>query len=59
MIYCVSVVGGFEGAEAQEAAEEGPEVGDVDDDDGGGGLACVPVQVGEVAEAAGEVVIAV
>ena len=32
---------------------------DVDDDDGGGGLARVPVEVGEVAEAAGEVVIAV
>ena len=34
---------GLEGAETQGAADEGPEVGDVDDDDGGGGFACVPV----------------
>lgn len=34
-------------------------MGDVDDDDGGGGFTRVPVEVGEVAEAAGEVVVAV
>ncbi len=34
---------GFEGAEAQDAADEGPEVGEVDDDEGGGGFAGVPV----------------
>lgn len=34
-------------------------MGDVDDDDGGGGFARVPVQVGEVAEPAGEVVVSV
>lgn len=51
--------GGAEGTEVEEAADEGPEVGHVDDDGGGGGLAGVPVEVGEVAEAAGEVVVAV
>ena len=34
---------GFEGAEAEDAADEGPEVGEVDDDEGGGGFAGVPV----------------
>ena len=34
---------GFEGAEAEDAGDEGPEVGNVDDDDGGGGFAGVPV----------------
>ncbi len=50
---------GFEGAEAQEAVDEGPEVGDVDDDDGSGGFAGVPVQVGEVSEATSKVIITV
>ena len=49
----------FEEAEAQEAVDEGPEVGDVNDDDGGGGFAGVPVQVGEVSEAASEVVVTI
>ena len=34
-------------------------MGDVDDDDGGGGFACVPIQVREVSKAAREVVITV
>ena len=34
-------------------------MGDVDDDDGGGGFACVPVQVREVSEAAREIVVTV
>lgn len=51
--------GGFEGAEAEDAGDEGPEVRDVGDDDGGGGLARVPVEVDEGAVARGEVVVAV
>ena len=34
-------------------------MGDVDDDDGSGGFAGVPVQIGEVSEAASKVVITV
>ena len=51
--------GGFEGAEAEDAGDEGPEVRDVGDDDGGGGFARVPVEVDEGAVAGGEVVVAV
>ena len=39
----VGTEGGFEGAEAEDAGDEGPEVGNVGDDDGGGGFAGVPV----------------
>ncbi len=55
----VRAEGGFEGAEAEDAGDEGPEVGHVGDDDGGGGLARVPVEVDEGAVARGEVVVAV
>lgn len=50
---------GFEGTEAEDAADEGPEVRHVDHDDGGGRFPRVPVEVDEVAEAAGEVVVTV
>lgn len=51
--------GGFEGAEAEDAGDEGPEVGNVGYDDGGGGFAGVPVEVDEGAVAGGEVVVAI
>ena len=50
---------GFEGAEAHEAVNKGPEVGDVDDNDGSGGFAGVPIQIGEVSEAASKVIVTV
>lgn len=36
---------GLERAEVEDSRDQGPEVGEVGDDDGGGGLAGVPVQV--------------
>ena len=50
---------GFEGAEAHDAVDKGPEVGDVDDHNGSGGFGGVPVQIGEVSEAAGKVIVTV
>ena len=55
----VGAAGGFEGAEAEDAGDEWPEVGDVGDDDGGGGFTGVPVEVDEGAVAGGKVVVAV
>lgn len=49
----------MESAEGEDAAQQGPEVGNVGDEDGGGGLADVPVEVDEGAETGREVVVAV
>lgn len=43
-IFVFDVCGtGVEGAETQDATDEGPEVGDVDEDDEGGSFAYIPI----------------
>ena len=51
--------GALEGAQAEDARDHGPAVGDVGDHDGGGRFAGVPVEVDEGAVAGSEVVVAV
>ena len=51
--------GGFEGAEAEDARDQRPQVRHVGHDDGRARLPRVPVQVDEGAVAGGEVVVAV
>lgn len=51
--------GVFEGAEAEDAGDYGPAVGDVGDHDGGGAFARVPIKVYEGAVRGGKIEVAV
>lgn len=55
MVGAIGAPGLFEGAEVEEAGDEGPEVWDIGDDYRGRRFACVPIQVGQGAVGSGKI----